>query len=111
MSARSASRCELPETYSPAAIESAPATNPAIPAVTIAVPDAPDAATPSTRLAVERIPSLAPSTAARSQPDRRLRWTSGVNNGAHTPDRRYSAAPAARQDGVLGAHDVATGRG
>jgi hypothetical protein len=41
-----------------------------MPAVTIAARDAPDAATPSTRLAVERIPSLAPSTAARSQFDR-----------------------------------------
>ena len=41
MSARSASRCELTDTYSPAAIDSAPATSPAIPAVTIAAPDAP----------------------------------------------------------------------
>src|SRR6185295_18199139 len=72
-SARSASRCELTDTYSPAAIDSAPATSPAIPAVTIATRDAPDAATPSTRLAVDRMPSLAPSTAARSQLDRRLR--------------------------------------
>ena len=68
-SACSASRCELTETYSPAAIDSAPATRPAMPAVTIAAPDAPDAATPSTRLAVDRMPSLAPSTAARSQLD------------------------------------------
>jgi len=65
----------LTDTYSPAAIDKAPATSPAIPAVTIATPDAPDAATPRTRLAVERMPSLAPSTAARSQFDRRLRWT------------------------------------
>jgi hypothetical protein len=35
----------------------------------IAAPDAPDAATPSTRLEVDRMPSLAPSTAARSQFD------------------------------------------
>src|SRR3954471_13245099 len=76
MSACSASRCELTETYSPAAIDSAPATSPAIPAVTIAVPDAPEAATPSTRLAVDTMPSLAPSTAARSQLERWLRWTS-----------------------------------
>ena len=66
-SAASESRCELTDTYSPAAIDSAPATSPAIPAVTIAVPEDPDAATPSTRLAVETIPSLAPSTAALSQ--------------------------------------------
>ena len=90
MSACSASRCELTETYSPAAIDIAPATSPAIPAVTIAEPDAPDAATPSTRLAVDRMPSLAPSTAARSQFDRWLRWTSGPGIGARTPHRPYS---------------------
>jgi hypothetical protein len=38
--------------------------------VTIAAPEAPDAATPSTRLEVDKMPSLAPSTAARSQFDR-----------------------------------------
>ena len=81
MSACSASRCELTETYSPAAIDRAPATSPAIPAVTIAAADAPEAATPSTRLAVDTMPSLAPSTAARSQLERWLRWTSGVNAG------------------------------
>ena len=77
MSACSASRCELTDTYSPAAIDSAPATSPAIPAVTIAEPDAPEAATPSTRLAVDTMPSLAPSTAARSQLERWLRCTAG----------------------------------
>ena len=41
-----------------------------MPAVTIADADAPDAATPSTRLAVETIPSFAPSTAARNQLER-----------------------------------------
>ena len=51
-------------------MESAPATSPAMPAVTIAALDAPAAATPSTRLAVETIPSFAPSTAARSQFER-----------------------------------------
>jgi len=58
------------DTYSPAAIDSAPATSPATPAVMIAAPGAPDAATPSTRLEVDRMPSLAPSTPARSQLDR-----------------------------------------
>jgi hypothetical protein len=38
--------------------------------VTIASRDAPAAATPSTRLAVETIPSLAPRTEALSQFDR-----------------------------------------
>src|SRR5512132_1002143 len=88
MSACSASRCELTDTYSPAAIDSAPATSPAIPAVTIALPDAPDAATPRTRLAVDTMPSLAPSTAARSQLERWLRWTSGRDVDARMrPDR------------------------
>ena len=95
MSACSASRCELTETYSPAAIDSAPATSPAIPAVTIAAADAPDAATPSTRLAVDRMPSLAPSTAARSQLERWLRWTSGVDDAdTARPYRSTGGAPA-----------------
>ena len=34
------------------------------------------AATPATRLAVDTMPSLAPSTAARSQPIRLVRWRS-----------------------------------
>jgi len=34
------------------------------------------AATPTTRLAVETMPSLAPSTDARSQPTRVARWRS-----------------------------------
>ncbi len=43
------------------------------------------AATPSTRLAVDTMPSLAPSTAARSQPMRsvrcRSRWRVGMVSG------------------------------
>src|SRR4051812_48886816 len=78
MSACSASRCELTETYSPAAIDRAPATSPAVPAVTTALVDSPAAATPSTRLAVDTMPSLAPRTAARSQPARWLRCTSAA---------------------------------
>src|SRR4051812_26831368 len=84
MSASSASRCELTETYSPAAIDRAPATRPATPAVTMAAADAPDAATPSTRLAVDTMPSLAPSTAARSQLERWLRCASEVDSDADT---------------------------
>ena len=76
MSASSESRWELTDTYSPAAIDSAPAINPATPAVAMALADAPAAATPSTRLAVETMPSLAPSTAARNQFERWLRCTS-----------------------------------
>ena len=70
MSARSASRCELTETYSPTAIDIAPATKPATPEIKIASFDAADAATPIIKLAVETIASSAPRTAARSQPAR-----------------------------------------
>ncbi len=47
-----------------------PAVSPAMPAVMIAAPEAPEAATPRTRLAVETIPSFAPRIAARNQPAR-----------------------------------------
>ena len=47
-------------------LDIAPAINPAIPAVRTAERELLAAATPMTRLAVETIPSLAPSTAARS---------------------------------------------
>jgi hypothetical protein len=70
MSARSASRCELTETNSPAAIDIAPATRPATPEIKIACFVASEAATPIIKLAVETIASLAPSTAARNQPAR-----------------------------------------
>ena len=61
---------ELTDTYSPAAIDMAPATSPATPATTTALWVASAAATPITRLAVERMPSLAPRTVARNQPMR-----------------------------------------
>jgi hypothetical protein len=48
----------------------APATNPATPAIKTSLCVAAAAATPTIRLAVEMIPSLAPRTAARSQPMR-----------------------------------------
>jgi hypothetical protein len=73
LSARSASCWELTDTYSPAAIEVAPPTSPATPASYTAFRDAAAAATPMTRLAVDTIPSFAPSTAGRSQPARPLR--------------------------------------
>ena len=69
-SARSVSDCELTETYSPVAIDMAPATNPATPATRTAFFVTAAAATPTIKLAVERIPSLAPRTAARSHPIR-----------------------------------------
>src|SRR6476469_5527899 len=70
MSARSVSACDWTDTYSPAAIDIAPAASPATPAVSTVAGVAPVAATPTIRLAVEITPSLAPSTAARSQPMR-----------------------------------------
>ena len=63
---RLVSRWELTETYSPAAIDMAPATRAAPPAIRISVRPWAAAATPTIRLAVETMPSLAPSTAARS---------------------------------------------
>src|SRR6185436_19476479 len=76
MSACSASACEWTDTYSPAAIDMAPATRPATPAMTMFCWLVCAAATPSTRLAVETMPSLAPSTAARNQPTRSMRCPS-----------------------------------
>ena len=65
--ARSVSRWLLTDTYSPSAIDTAPATNPAIPAVRIGPGSGVTAATPTTRPAVDTMPSFAPSTPARSQ--------------------------------------------
>src|SRR3546814_6890261 len=76
MSAFSASPCELTDTYSPAAIDIAPATSPAMPVTRIDDCAAPAAATPAIRLAVETMPSLAPRIAARSQPMRWAAWAS-----------------------------------
>ena len=70
MSACSASRCELTEMYSPTAIDSAPATRPASPAVTSVERELLAAATPMTSPATDKMPSFAPSTAARSHPAR-----------------------------------------
>src|ERR1019366_8482393 len=80
-SAFSVSACEWTDTYSPAAIDMAPATRPATPATTTLLWVACAAATPKTRLDVERIPSLAPSTAARNQPMRDVRCRSLLSAG------------------------------
>jgi hypothetical protein len=66
-SAFSVSRWVLTETYSPSAIDSAPATNPAIPAAKIGPRSVVAAATPMAIPATETMPSLAPSTPARNQ--------------------------------------------
>jgi hypothetical protein len=65
--------CELTDTYSPAAMDMAPATRPATPATRICDGPADAVATPMIKLAVETIPSFAPRTAARSQPMREIR--------------------------------------
>src|SRR5690606_9023512 len=75
-SAASLSAWEDTDTYSPAAIDSAPPTSPANPAVSTAPSASCAAETPMTRLEVEISPSFDPSTAARSQPARPLRWVS-----------------------------------
>mgnify|MGYP001507488750 CR=1 FL=1 len=61
------SRCVLTETYSPAAMDSAPASSAAPPAVAMTGIDVLVAATPTTTPAVETMPSFAPSTPARSR--------------------------------------------
>ena len=75
-SACSVSACEWIDTYSPAAIDIAPATRPATPATNTLLWVACAAATPSTKLDVDGMPSLAPSTAARSQAMRPVRCSS-----------------------------------
>ena len=56
------SDCELTDTYSPAAIDMAPATSPATPAIKTSFCVAAAAATPTIKVPVETIPSLAPRT-------------------------------------------------
>src|SRR3990172_560747 len=75
-SACSVSAWELTETYSPAAIERAPATRPATAASKTADWVGSAEATPTTKLLVEMRPSLAPSVEARNQPIRSLRCNS-----------------------------------
>ena len=67
MSAVSTSVCELTETYSPAAIDKAPAVKPANVASRMGSLSSLAVATPIAILAVDKRPSLAPSTAALIQ--------------------------------------------
>ena len=67
MTVFSMSRWELTETYSPPAIDKAPAVRPARPAIRREERLTVAPATPITMPAVEMMPSLAPSTAARNQ--------------------------------------------
>lgn len=74
MAARSMSDCERTETYSPAAIDMAPAARPAPAASKTAPGDGSAAATPTISEDTETIPSFAPNTAARSEPERVMKW-------------------------------------
>lgn len=67
MTARWLSLWLLTETYSPKAIDTAPPTSPATPAVRIGPCAAVTLATPTTIAATETMPSLAPRTPARNQ--------------------------------------------
>ena len=107
----------LTETYSPAAMLSAPAASPATPATRIAPRSLVAPATPITMPAVETMPSLAPSTPARSQLSRLLSPTlvrlvlvrTGLQLGhvdlvrESWPHRRLVEA-AARKEGEAAAH-------
>lgn len=78
------SDCELTETYSPAAIDMATATSPATPAMKTLFCVVAAAATPTIKLAVETMPSLAPSTAALNHPMRSTRWSPGAGEDDST---------------------------
>ena len=71
----------------PAAIDMAPATNPATPEIKTSFRAAAAAATLTSKLAVETIRSLAPSTVALDQPIRSTRRCSGCSR------RRFIAPP------------------
>jgi hypothetical protein len=77
----SLSRWLLTDTYSPSAIDTAPATRPASPAVKIGPRWLVAPATPRTMPATDTIPSLAPSTPARSQFSRPARPAPCDSNG------------------------------
>src|SRR4051812_9919993 len=93
MSARSVSRWEETELYSPAAIDIAPATTAATPAITIALRLLFAATTPMRRLAVDTTPSCAPRTAARNQPMRPVRWISPWMRAGIPPACRIRPCP------------------
>ena len=96
------SRCVLTETYSPRAMETAPAARPARPATAISVVSVVAAATPMTSLwAVETMPSLAPRTPAREP----------VEAGRERPGVRLPPASwSGCGGGAVGCHEARVGR-
>ena len=71
--ASSSSRWERTDTYSPAPMDSAPASSPAMPENSTIELDVPVAPTPMTSARLDTRPSLAPNTAARKFPESRVR--------------------------------------
>ena len=117
----SESRWVLTETYSPVPMLRAPAVRAAMPAITIAPLSSVAPATPITTPAVETMPSLAPSTAARSQLSRvptlspssswKCRGSSSVPiSSAHASDRRSQWCRATKVRLGCPAHDVSRAR-
>lgn len=116
-SALSVSACELTDTYSPAAIDIAPATSPAIPVSNMVAGVACAAATPTIRLAVDTMPSFAPRTDARNQPMRSMRCASlcrGILLKLQLKPRPrpsgFNQTPAARQANI-GVHHIIAAKG
>ena len=81
----------------------APAAQPATAAVRIAAWSAPEAATPTIRLPVEMMPSLAPRTAARSHAVRWTKWeaTGGIREVLAKRIDRAPQIPPANDEGYV----------
>jgi hypothetical protein len=73
-SAWTSSFCDETDTYSPAAIEQAPAARPASPVRMMVCDDPPPPPTPAISDALVTSPSMAPNTAGRSHPPDTSRW-------------------------------------
>ena len=85
------SACARTETYSPEAIENAPATQAATP-VASSMSDWPALSRPSNRLDMEMMPSLAPSRAARNQCPRSCRSSWGESPTSSLAEERVLSA-------------------
>ena len=91
-----ASFCVFTDAYSPSAIENAPATRPARPAVTTISGRTPAAPMPATSETLVTRPSIAPKVAARSHPPDTSAWvwptSSGPRSSAGTAGSSCSSA-------------------